>query len=176
MDSRYSVFMPYYGKHASQYEEDAVRLLSIIKDLNPEAHITFAQLDGALIRSGLSPRSLYEQAITGRYTSDMARLDTELGLPAKTTTPECVGYWQQQLVEMARRDGKSQEMIDNIDADLERALASGLGLFYSKEDIAQSIVQVFSGYSTPLPSIDAEPTKPTRKAPYYHKDKQKWWK
>ncbi len=176
MDSRYSIFMPYYAGYASQYEEDVVRLLSIIKDLNPEAHITFAQLDGALIRSGLSPRSLYEQAITGRYTTDMARLDTELGLPAKATTPECVGYWQQQLVEMAKRDGKSQEIIDSIDADLDRALASGLGLYANKEDIAHSIVQINNAYSTPLPNIDAEPEKPASKAPYYQKDKQKWWK
>lgn len=174
--TRYSIFMPYYGSYTSQYEEDVVRLLGIIKSLRPEAHLTFAQLDGALIRSGLSPRSLYEQAITGRYTTDIARLDTELGLPAKAATPECVGCWQQQLVEMAKRDGKSQEMIDNIDADLERALASGLGLYASKEDIARSIVQIWNGYSTPLPSIDAEPTKPTSKAPYYQKDKQKWWK
>ena len=86
------------------------------------------------------------------------------------------GYWQQQLVEMAKRDGRSQEMLDNIDADLDRLLASGIGLFYSKEDLARSIVEVFSGDSTPLPRIEAEPTKPTSKTPYYHKDKQKWWK
>ncbi len=87
-----------------------------------------------------------------------------------------MGYWQQQLVEMAKRDGKSQEAIDGIDADLDRALASGLGLYASKEEIAHSFVQIISGYSTRLPSIDAEPTKPTSKAPYYQKDKQKWWK
>jgi hypothetical protein len=202
MNSRYSIFTPYYGSYASQYEEDAIRLLSIIKGLNPEAHITFAQLDGALIRSGLSPRSLYEQAVTGCYTSDMARLDTELGFPAKAVTAENAGgYWQQQLVAMAKRDGKSQEIIDGIDADLDRALAEGLGYYFSKEDVARSIVQISSAYSTPFPSADetmctmqrivdeaavrargdvllkmAEPTKPASKAPYYQKSKQKWWK
>ena len=114
------------------------------------------------------------------------------------------GYWQQQLVEMAKRDGKSQEMIDGIDADLERAAA--LGLFYSKEEVAWSIVKVYDAYNaasdfkasiTQLQNMtgqstedikaigDAllkmaeatpEPTKPVSKAPYYQKDKQKWWK
>lgn len=199
MNSRYSIFTPYSGSYASQYEEDAVRLLSIIKGLNPEAHITFAQLDGALIRSGLSPRSLYKQAVTGRYTSDMARLDTELGFPAKEVTPESVGgYWQRQLVEMARRDGKSQEVIDTIDADLDRALAEGLGYYFNKEDLARSIVQInaafdFKASMTKIQNMAgqttgdikaigddilklAEPTKPASKAPYYHKGKQKWWK
>ncbi len=202
MNSRYSIFASYYGSYASQYEEDAIHLLYIIQSLNPEAHITFAQLDGALIRSGLSPRSLYEQAEAGRYTSDMARLDIELGLPAKATTPECVGYWQQQLVEMAKRDGKSQEIIDGIDADLDRALASGLGYYFNKEHLAWSIIRIceafdfeasitkiqnMTGQSTEdikaisdnllkMAEATPEPTKPASKAPYYQKDKQQWWK
>lgn len=110
------------------------------------------------------------------------------------------GYWQSQLVEMAKRDGKSQEMIDGIDTSLESVLALGLG--YSKEHIAYAFIQAFGAYGASLDfkesmmkiqnmagtSIEniqaigddilklAEPTKPTSKAPYYHKDKQKWWK
>ena len=112
------------------------------------------------------------------------------------------GYWQQQLVAMAKRDGKSQEIIDGIDADLDRAIASGLGYYFSKEHLAWSIIRLCEAYDfdasitkmqnmTGQSSEDIQaisdnllkmaeatpkPTKPANKAPYYQKDKQKWWK
>ncbi len=187
MHSRYSIFTPYRGSHASQY--DAVQLLLLIQALDPASRITFDDLDAALIRTGLSPRSLYEQATAGRYTRDMARLDKELGLPVKEVT-SLGGYWQDRLVEVAKQYGKP---LETVHADLEQAVEEGndAGFFISKEDLARSIVLLND--APPCISIEEldeikaniqriadetteQPAKKTSKTPYYHKHRAKWWK
>jgi hypothetical protein len=59
-------------------EEEIIKLMCVLP-----GKYRYEQLDGALIRTGLSPRMLYEHASAGRYTEAMARLDAEPGLPVK---------------------------------------------------------------------------------------------
>jgi len=147
VDTRYSIFMPYYGGYASQYEEDLHQLFSLIKTLNRYSQITLYQLDSALICTGLSPRSLYEQASTGRYTADMARLDEEFGFPVQPITPLSFGEAVQQLVTMA---GESEAAMGKLGAAI-MELAN-----IPDQPVASKMV--------------------TERTPYYQKNKQKWWK
>lgn len=150
MHSRYSIFAPYHG--ASQYEEDAIRLFSLIQVLNPQAKITFNELDGALIRTGLSPRLLYEYASAGRYTREMARFIQALGLPVKEVT-SLGGYWQDRLLEQAKREGRPTETLRD---DLERAVAeaNAVGSPLSKEELAQVIVLLNEDYEPVKAAFD----------------------
>lgn len=151
MDSRYSIFAPYSGTCASQYEEDVIRLFSLIQVLNPESKITINELDAALIRTGLSPHLLYEQASAGYYTKKIAQLDAELGLPVKEAT-SLGGYWQDRLVEVGKQHGKPLEETGN---DLERAVEDGnaVGFHISKEELARAIV-LLNGYEPAKAAFD----------------------
>jgi hypothetical protein len=103
MYSRYSVFTRYGGSYASQYEEDVYQLLSLIQCLHPNTDLTFTALDGALIRTNLSPRLLYEQASAGRYTPEMARLDADLGLPVKPIVEEVAPFTAEECLHIMQR-------------------------------------------------------------------------
>jgi hypothetical protein len=194
------LFMPL--RNASEYKEKIVQLLFLIRELNPESKLTFNELGGALLRTGLSPRMLYEHASAGWYTREMARLDEALGLPVKEVT-SLGGYWQDQLIEVAKQHGKP---LEDVSADLERAVEQGntVGFFISKEELARSIV-LLNGYEPVQAAFDfkasitqlqnlagsstedikaigdailqlAESAKKMDRAPHYHKNKAQWWK
>jgi hypothetical protein len=180
--------------YSSRYEYDLLRVHEIIARVY-DSSITVALLDQAIRGLSLDPTFLYHDLSAGYETWRTTLLTKELGLPPFSLSCYGIGgYWEQRLIDMAKRDGKSPEEIGRIDADLTQ-LAESLSIFgFGKEAVAKLVVDLNESL-TPLPSdmiavmqeaiksdnqtVQISPVpKPKRitKLPYYAKNKHQHWR
>ncbi len=127
--------------YSSRYEYDLLRVHAIITSVYNHPSVTVALLDQAIRRLGLDPTFLYHDLSAGYETWRTTVLTKELGLPPLSLSCYGIGgYWEQRLIDMAKRDGKSPQEIGRIDADLTQ-LAESLSIFgFDKEAIARLVV------------------------------------
>lgn len=133
--------------YSSRYEYDLLRVFALLRDLYNQCSLTVSQLDEALHRLRIDPGLLYADLSAGYETAGIRSVVQALALPSFSPSSPVPpsGYWEQRLIEMAKRDGRPQEMIDRIDADLTNASASislAIGHFVGKEEIARIIVEM----------------------------------
>ncbi len=129
--------------YSSRYEYDLLRVCALLRGLYDQCSLSVAQLKEVLCRLCIDPGLLYEDLSAGFETADIRDVVQALALPpfSHSSSP----YWEQCLIEMAKRDGRPQEVIDRIDADLTNAsasMSSAIGHFISKEEIARIVVEL----------------------------------
>lgn len=132
--------------YSSRYEYDLLRVLALLRGLYDQYPLSVSQLDEALRRLCIDPGLLYADLLAGYETAGIRTVVQALALPSfSPSSPASGGYWEQRLIEMAKLDGRSQEVLDRIDTDLENtsvSMSSVLGHFVGKEEIARFIVEL----------------------------------